>query len=80
MAHIFIYTLLSDSNVEVIGFTLTGNEEDLLLNVTNNSDGVLKISQIAIYNEALVRGLVEPDAFPITLEVGKYNHQRWSFV
>ncbi|KAG4074220.1 hypothetical protein HA402_015523 [Bradysia odoriphaga] len=57
------------SNVELIAFTLTAKQEDLILNLVNNSDSVLNITQIAIYNEALTHALIEPDLFPATLGI-----------
>ncbi|XP_037039708.1 putative helicase mov-10-B.1 [Bradysia coprophila] len=59
----------SFGNVELIGLTLAANQEDSILNLANNSDDVVKITQIAIFNEALIHALIDPDLFPVSLGV-----------
>lgn len=60
------------SNIELIEVNSTVNRSELTLNLKNNSNGIVKISQIAVYNSISPVDYVQPNDFPIVLETGWY--------
>ncbi|KAG4075059.1 hypothetical protein HA402_008124 [Bradysia odoriphaga] len=58
-------------NQELIGFDVTVDQARIAVNLINNSDGILTISQLAVFNEILMFDLIEPDAFPMTLMINE---------
>ncbi len=59
------------SDLELIGFSVKPEGSNLILNLKNNSKGVIKITQVAVSNTISPLDLVQHEIFPITLDIGK---------